>query len=251
MAWGFTRSDPANFDKTAGTSMTMSIGTPAIPVDNVFIVIVAKDNTTTTEQQSTEVSSVTDTVSNTYTKIGEYSKGGAADSSATCSVWYTQVTTEITASSAITANFAASITAKAMAGAIFTVAAGSTVTPQSPQFAAGTGTAAPSMSISGLPNKEYLFLRGIAIETSSGGQIETAGYAEIAGTRTTGGGGASNMGAQGEWDIATGTGSTSAPIVVSADHAHVFFALEEILAANDPLPPLLPRFNGMNTLIRM
>lgn len=253
MAWSVEQVIGSAQSKTDAT--TISITTAAAAnVGNVVVVVVAINNTNTTDGETSEVSSITDSAGgNTWIKAGEYCNSqAAAAAGATVSVWYSLIAQEIASSGTITANLANSIVAKAISAQEFALAVGATVQVLGLQVAAADAVDFPSMTISGLANSEYLFIRGMAMEDAgSGNNTATSGYTNFQNSQTSGGSGPSNMRCRGEFIITTGTGSTSDPTAANpGDNANVFFALQEIVAT-DPIPPLLPRFNGMNTLIRM
>src|ERR1700752_678690 len=107
MAWASLNTLGSNSSKSASTSLTMSNSAGA-EVGHIVIVLIGKDNTSTVDGDNGEVTSVTDgaTPSNTYIKLREYTRGAAAGSSATISVWMSQITTHLSSSNGITANFA-------------------------------------------------------------------------------------------------------------------------------------------------
>src|SRR3989304_7222955 len=120
-----------------GSQNTVVMTTNATAVaGSVVVISVAIDNTSTTDGNTTEVSSITDSVGgNTWTKAREFCNSqGAAASGATVSVWYSKLTNTIPSGGTITAILANSVTAKAISAWEFSVAAGATIsvagTPQ-------------------------------------------------------------------------------------------------------------------------
>ena len=89
MAWTSLNTLGSNQNKTAGTSIVLTT-CAAAEAGNVVVVIVAKDNTQTTDGNTSEVSSITDSAGgNTWAKAREFCNGqGGAASGATVSVWY-------------------------------------------------------------------------------------------------------------------------------------------------------------------
>jgi hypothetical protein len=253
MAWGFS----ANLNSSAAKNlsalaMALNVSQECL-AGTVLVLVCASDNLTTSTGVTTDVTSVYDSGgSNTWIKGIEYSRGGTVAGGATVSIWYSLITTTLASSANVSAEWSSAPAARAMTLNKYTIAAGSTISVEgTPQGATGA-LDPPSMTISGLTSGEYLFIRGIAGETNDVDQITvTSGYDVFSGSQTSGGGAASNMAVRGEYIIYTGTSQTSNPTWVSADNADGFFALLETLATGNPLPPLLPRFNGMNTLIRM
>lgn len=242
----------SNNKKTFPSSSITITTSAAANSASLVIVVSSSDNVSASDGNTTEVSSITDSAGgNTWVKAREYCNSNAsANAGATCSVWYSKLTNQIASSGTITVNYGFSISAMAASAWNFSMNSTSTLQIDSPQDLGVDAGQPGSLSISSLPSKEYLFFRGIAGESSSASALTvSSGYTEITRNQTTGLPEAGNMAVRGEFIITTNTTSTSNPTYVSADHASVFFALEEISAT--PMPPLLPRFNAMNTLIRM
>lgn len=230
MAWGGTSGVAVGIaDKTAGTSIVSSAFDANVTVGSVCIVVVAKNNAATADGETSEVTSVTDTKGNTYTKLKEFCNSqGAADAGATVSVWYSQVATQLTTSDTCTANFSASTAASAIMARGFTATSGATITMEGSATLANDGADPGSMTLSGLASREYLFIRAIAYEGVVTTGTNTTDYVPVAATAaTSGGGGASNMGVWAEWRIFTGTGDTSNPTVSAVDSASVYVAIKE------------------------
>ena len=200
MAWGSLNTLGSNQNKTAGTSIVFTTSAAA-EAGNVVVVIVAKDNTQTTDGNTSEVSSITDSAGgNTWTKAREFCNGqGATAGGATVSVWYSKLTNAIPSGGTITANLANSITAKAISAWEFSIAAGATISiAGTPQDLANDGADPGSMTIGGLSSREYLFIRGIAAETNSTTALTpTANFTAFSGNQTSGDGAATNMAVRG------------------------------------------------------
>lgn len=228
---GFGGGSSKSSGTTLGINAWNTISGISPPNQNdVVILSIALDNTQTTDGQTSEVSSIDDPRSNTWTKLGEYCNGqGGAASGATVSVWKTKATTAYQQNDAITVNFANTITAKAGRFQCFTVGSGNDIQLAGTlQTRADDGADPGSMSTSSLSSKEYLHFRASAREgTSTNGTASTNFTRIVSVAGTSGGGGASNMSAWAEYRINTTTGETSDPTVASADTASVFMALEE------------------------
>ena len=231
---------------TSKTSNTTLALTPTNQLDsgNCGVLVIALDNTNTTDGNFTEVSTVVDTASNSYTKMREFTNGqGAAAAGATVSIWTTKATSNLPITGTLTVTFANTITAKAASFWEFTCGRALQVASGGTADLATDGAASPgSMTVSGLPSKEYLFFRGAASESDS---IEawtaTANFTNITFTGTTGAPFAGNMRVRGEFRILTGTTSTSNPndtVSPVSDWASTFLALEEAPAG---CPPTLAR----------
>lgn len=200
--------------------------------------LVALDNTSTTDAQTSEVSSVTDSAGTTYSKVGEFCNGqGAAGAGATISVWKSIHATGLNGSQSITANLANSVTAKCIMAFRFGTSATNVQLAGSLQTLANCGVDPGSMTVSGLPSKEYLFVRAIAGETNSTTSLTvTSNYGDFSNGQTSGGASNTNMAVRGEYRILTGTSSTSDPTWTAADHASVFFALDEAASGTTASP---------------
>lgn len=233
MAWASKSSVTAASDKVAGTSITSGgiVTAPGLAIGDVAIVIVAKDNAATANGNTSEITSVVDSDGvNVYQKLREFCNSrGAANGGATISVWYSKLTDALANGATFTANFSDTRTASAISAYGFSIGVGSVVSiAANATDSAVTNGEIASMAISGLTSQEYLFVRASAVEQDTFFATTTGGYINFLGTNTTGGGAASNMAIYGEWDIATGTGSTSNPAPgFSADNASVFLALIE------------------------
>lgn len=243
MAWTAASSTTwSGSSKTAGTTVSTSTAR-TVAVGDVLVVIIGANNVGTADGDNSEVSSVTDNLGNTYLKAGEFTNAqGSAAAGATCSIWYSQITTAGNATA--TATFANSIAAKVITGAKFTASAGATISVVGLATLANDNADPGSMSISGLASQEYLFIRGFASETTVNTPTVTSGYSNIDAIGTSGGGAATNMSAAGESRITTGTGSTSDPTYTNADTASVFVALKEAasstpISGSDTLTPSL------------
>lgn len=228
MAWSSGGSVGTAQSKTAGSSIALTTSA-AVAVGEVVVLVVAKDNVATTDGATSEVTGVSDSSGNTWSKAGEFTNGqGGAASGATCAIWYTQATTAISSGGTITANFSSSVTAKAVSAWKWAVGSGSTVDVVATATRADDGADPGAVSLSGLTNAEYLFLRGIAGETNSTAQITpTASWTALSTAQTSGGGAASNMAVRGEWRIQTASGATSDPSWTAVDSASVLVALRE------------------------
>ena len=224
----------ATSDIAAGTSITHAV-TATAATGSIVVVVVAKDNASTSDGNTNEITSVTDTVGNTYTKAREFCNGqGAANAGATVAVFYSRLGAQIgpleDPASTITANFSDSRTASAISvwnfsGTAITLAGGADL--------ANDGEEPGSMSVSGMASAQYLFVRGIAVETAPIiGLTPTTSYTAL--TEAAGGIGAAGLAIQGEWRILTATGDTSDPLGEVADNASVFVAFKEAAAPPDP-----------------
>lgn len=201
------------------------------------VVVVAKDNAGTSDAETSEVTSVTDSQSNTYTKIAEYSNGslGAANGACTA-IFFSKLTTALTASTdTITANFSAATGAHGVSAWNFSMGSSNTLSSAGYQTGEDSGAKPGAVTLSSLAGStEYLFVRGGANENNT-----LAGYAATDGTWTicstaasSGGSAVTNIGVSGEWKIATSTSETSDPDTShNSDWAHLLVAIKETAAS--------------------
>jgi hypothetical protein len=221
-------------NETSGTSLTVSI-TVQLEAGNVGLMVVACDNTATTNGDHDEISSVSDTQGSTWTNLGEETAAGSgAAGGVTVGLWMVRPTSNLTTSDTVTITFANTITAKAARIYEFTV--GNPLTSAGSNVSATSGNGWGSLSISGLAaSAEYLYFRALAKESSSTTSITpTTNFTEIGNSRS-GASGASSVLVRGEFRIVTATSETSNPtLTVSADSASVFVALAEQAGGGAP-----------------
>ena len=235
MAWNSQATIGSGQSKASTATVAMTTSAVA-EAGRVVIVIVAIDNKSATDTDiAGEVASITDSAGgNTWSQALEWVNGrGSAAAGATVAVWISKLTNQIPSGGTITANLANATFAKAITATKISVAAGSTISVAGSATRSDVGVDPGLMSISGIANSEYLFVRGIAGETNSTVQITlSTGYLNtFTADQTSGGAAASNMGVRGEYRIlTTNSGDSSDPTWVSADHASVFVALLETLA---------------------
>jgi hypothetical protein len=217
-------------DKTAGASIAMTTSAVAA-AGKLVIVLVALDNTQTTDGNTSEVSSISDSAGgNIWTKARGFCNGQAgAAAGATVSAWKSVLTNQIASGGTITANFANTVTASAVTADLFSIGAGNIVVVEGTPADLANDAADPgSQTLSSLTSREYLFIRAIAAESSTATDITaTTNYTKFAPNTTAGSSSATNMGVRGESRILTGTGDSSDPTLFSADCASVYFALRE------------------------
>lgn len=232
-------------DKTAGTSITLAV-TDAADAETVVVVIVAKDNAASADGNTSEVTSVTDTAGTTYTKAREFCNAqGAANAGATVAIYFGIPPVKLNVSDTIVANFSDSRTASAISAWKFVVGVGSYVYVVGTGDLANDGADPGSIAISGLASGEYLYVRAIAGETSTGTALTpTASHTVFTQAGTAGSTADTNMCIRGEFIIATGTGDTSDPTWVSADCASAMVAFQEV---GPPIPGSLLMMMGVGT----
>jgi hypothetical protein len=214
----------------SGTTLA-GVPSAALEANNLGIINVALDNTSTSDGETNEVSGISDPHGNLYRKLSEYCNGnGAANAGAVVSIWYVIPKTTIAITDTITITFANSILAKAARGWEFTIGARKDIVISGvPQFSALDAADPPSQVISGLTNNEHLFWRGIALEGNSGNFNVTTGYTASGLSLANTGTANTSMFHRGEFRILTGTGDTSDPLTsVDFDISNIYLALKEI-----------------------
>ena len=214
----------------------------------------ASDNASGTDGFTNLHSGMTDSVpasGNVYTKVYEYTNGqGSAAAGITLSVWIVLMPNGYsTNTNGIQVNLSTAVVAKAGFMSLYTIGSGNTLEHTSGAVAGGAydGVNLPSLSLSGLTNKEYLFLRMNAVERD--GIVYTRDTANgwlwwnsnlVNGQTSTGGGATSNAGVSSEVRIATTTGAIDNMVFDNtADLVSVLMAFEEVTpSAFTPVDPM-------------
>lgn len=234
MAWSMINSTFLANRTTAGTSLTSAAVGNTVEVGNAHLILIALDNSGTGDGDNSEVTSVTDSASNTYTKLGEFTNGnGSAGAGATVSLWYSILTSQLTSGAGtVTANFS-SRTAVAMMGWEASFTAGGVISVAGTLQTLANDAADPgSMTVGGLSSREYLWIRVIASESNDITALTVSGgFTTMNLSRANTGTDGTSMIVRGEYIIATATTQTSDPTLYSKDHASLFIALQEDPAA--------------------
>ena len=159
------------------------------------------------------------------------------------SVWFTKATSTLASSGTITITFANTITSKAATCWEFTVSAGNTiriVTGGATDVATDAGLDPPSIALSSLVSKEYLFVRAMAWEHDSSTNLTpTTNYTIFTNAVASTGVDATSQTVKGEFRILSATGDTSDPtrtIASGRDFADTYIALEEIVIRRSVMP---------------
>lgn len=222
---------------TGKTSTTSLVATPLNQLDagNIGVCAVAIDNTATSDGNSNDVTSMSDSVGNTWTKIREFTNAqtGAA-AGATVALFMTKATTNLTTGGTITANFSAAV-ADGMVCQEFSIGAGNVFTSEGTWQDLAADNAAPgSMTIGSLTSQAHIYLRATAHEgVQADAYTPTTNWTQFTTNTdnfTTGGATASNMGPRCEFRIVTNTTDTSNPTYTNADHASVMVVFYEAAA---------------------
>src|SRR2546426_3987737 len=223
---------PANVSASA-TSWTFA-PSAQLPAGNVGVIVLATDNLAITDGYTNDHFSMTDTAGNTWTKAREYTNtiSAAVADAATVSVWYSKASFDLATSGTITVNLSGSIAAKAVTCWQFPMGAGNTIVVEGYADRSDDGVDAGSITLSGLPNIEHLFIRGTASEASGQTYTASTSYTTFDSTLSTfvGGQTSTSMDARGEFRIFTATTDTTDPTMSTAarDRASTMVALREV-----------------------
>lgn len=222
----------ANDRNTANwATWTIATGLGAVSSGQVLLIKLATDNVTTTDGNTNDHTAVS-AGGQAMTKLREFTNGNAAAAAgATVSEWILVVGTALVADDDVVVNLAGTAPgngAKAATGWAFSKGAGTPLVVETGADKATDGVAPGSLALSGLPNREYLALRAIAVETSTAGLTPTASWTALSIATTAAGGAATNVNVCGEFRIQTTTSFTSNPTgVAAADTANVLVAIYE------------------------
>jgi hypothetical protein len=219
----------------SGTTLLLAGTLSTIEAGNVAMVLIAADNTGTTDADHSQVSSIADSVGgNTWTKIEEYTNGqGSAGTGVTVSLWQSRLTNAITSTDDITVTFGGAITDKCGEVWEFTVGGALTEAAAAVPNATDGSNGFGSVQFSGLASASRLYLRALAKEVNPAATAFTAsaGFTAMPGTRSRNN--AAAVCIRGEFIIATSTGQTSNPtFAIAGDTAGVFVALTDVPAAS-------------------
>jgi hypothetical protein len=217
------------------TSFNLTTATNTInAADNRFAVLtIVKDNTQTTDGDTSEITSVTGGTG-TWTKLGEYTNGnGAAGAGVTTALWLFEPSGANATGTVFTMTLSAARTDKVASLWVFSKASGQSIrldpepatNPLISVSDAATGFG--SLAFSGLTSKARLYFRGCGKEANGTTQITpSTNFTAITAQRSR-----NNTNAQlvrGEFRINTSTGETSNPtLAITGDTSCVFAALEE------------------------
>lgn len=217
---------------TPGQTSISKSPSPAIAVGKIAFAAVVKDNTSTVNGDNSEVTSVTDSQGNTWTKVMEYTKSsGAAADGTTASLWICNgVTVQIETTDSITAAFAA-CDARIIGLATCDVDAGNILQVAATTHYVGTSST-PTVTLSSLANKEYLFMPLLGSENNGTGGSYT-NYTNLATGRANGGSGSTSQQILWAYRVLTGTGDSATSSAIVGDKVVLYVAFEEIAAITD------------------
>lgn len=220
-----------NNSTVSGTSLTLT-PSATLEVGNWALLVIAADNVAVGTSPNAEfghkvsnVSSVTDTGSNVWHKLGEVMGNQAAAGGAAVCLYYSIIITQLTGASTITVTFGQAVTSKACTGWEFT--GGSSIAVERIRFR-GTAASDPvSMTLDDLPSRQYLIFRARASETNSTTWTVTTNYTGLTNSVANTGTAGTSMSADAEFRIVTATTETSDPTKASNDGADIMIALWE------------------------
>ncbi len=227
---------------TNQTSIAMTTAMTNAPAGSLVIVVVAADNTVTTDTDGNKVSAVNDSAGNTYTKAIEFTNGqGAAQAGTVCAVYYSVLTSALNTGGTITATLGGTTThndAQAMMAWCFGIT-GNSVEIEATNTLAGDGTGGTSIGSlnATTANIECLRIRATSFEIASGTFNSpntwppTTNWTAMDMRHSSSGGGASAQSVGGEFRISTATSDASNPsdmLTANVDLASVYVAFREV-----------------------
>lgn len=211
---------------TRGTQTSSAAGTTlarapsaSVAAGRVLICQIAQNGNAST--------SVADAQGNTWDFLGS---GSNSSGTARTDVWLCNVTNALSTSNNVTVTFGSSVTHKSMLLWEFSVDAGNTLEESaSPVPNESTGNGFGSVSFSGLPSKQRLYLRALAKQASNTGTITATTNFTSQDLNIRSANNAAAIAQRGEFRINTSMGETSNPTwAVSGNTGNLFVALEEV-----------------------
>ena len=240
---GANATSSTNFSFNASPAATIS-GT-----NRFAILVVACDNTTTTDATSNDVTTVTNTRGGTWTKLAEFTNGnGAAAAGVTTAAFLYDpgAAGELRSGDPVTINFDSARVEKTASLWVFSKAAGVPIVQNATAITNGVDAANGfgSVAFTGLPSLERLYFRALGKEANSTTQITpSTSFTAITANRSSAT--ANAILVRGEFRVVTATAQTSNPTLAqTGDTAGIFLALVE--GTNTTLPQAT-RFDNTNT----
>lgn len=236
MAWGVGDLLGSVQSKAANQASLVLTTTATAEAGNVVVLAIAVDNNVTGDVEpldTQEVTGVTDSAGNTYTKAKAWVNGqAAAQTGASVSIWFSKLTSQLNSGGTITATFdaTASRDAAAMLAIEFTIGAGNVVSVEGSATQSDDAVDPSALTISGLTNQEYLWFHALAAEGPNSDTYSfDPDYSLNNGNGTTGGGAQTNMHIRAEYRIFTGTTDTvdMTSNTADRDYAQAYVALKE------------------------
>lgn len=225
------------FSSTSANQSSMAFVTSAtLEVGNLAVLIIGLDNHQTTNGDEGAVSSITDAAGNTWTKADEFCNGnGSAQAGATCSIWYSKITSQLNSGATITINLTNNTSRDRTTATGWEYTITGNVAVEATNTLASDATSNPGSLNATTANIECLRVRGHATEDSAtNANTATASWTNFTQATASSGGAASSMRALGEFIISTATGAASNPTyngTINRDHASVYVAFKETAIA--------------------
>lgn len=244
-AWTHQGNRVSATEKTSDGSISASPSSE-LPVGSVILVRCTTDNAATTAGQTT-THTVSDSASNTWTRIREETfTAGAAEDGVTNSLWISgastdgQLTSAIGTGGSITCSISSNVTAKALLVDEFSVGSAKTASIAGHNGGNNSGTTACTITLSGLASAEYLWVGSCGKEGPNGDSFSgDADYTALTNTGTTGAGAASNVYNRAQFRIFTGGSDTwNASSGTGRDTASMLAAIQEV---DEGAPPPCPK----------
>lgn len=218
--------------QSSGTTLAFA-PSATLEVDSEIVCVLGLDNTATTDGTTSEISSITDTGSNTWAFLAANRNGQAgAAAGIQAEIWRTKITTELTTGSTITVTLANTRVGKSASCWEFTVTSGNSLQiAGSPGTSVNDAAADPSsVTVGSLSSKEYVWVRSAAAESRVDAYVPTSTWTEISEAGSAGCDITDCASVVGDFIIQTGTTATSSLTRTTAgnrDFASVMVALEE------------------------
>lgn len=228
-----------NEKNSASSTLVLTVATGNLPASGELLVVcVALDNLFTgSDGDEGLITNITDSRSNTYTKVAEFSNTqGASAGGALCAIFYSVITTSLQNADTISINLGAPVQSKAAQAWRHTRDTSKTITVVGFQTNAWDGVNVPATTALTLTNgTEYAVVHAMANELANASSYTAAtNYTAWAASTygTTGGGGASNMCISVEERIAS-TLTSEAPdaSVTASDGAGIITAFYEVASS--------------------
>lgn len=226
---------------TGGGGSTSSVCpvSAAFAVNNVAILMIAKDNEALTTGATNDCTGVTDTKGNFWQKLDEYtfSPGSITDDGITVAAFMSKISVALTTADTVTPTYASTSSNRMVSLEKFT-STGTPVKYGTSQRSTGTTGTLGSLTQSSLASAAYLALRVVGIEGAGGTTTVSSGYTAITGVSNA------TTDVRGERLISTNTSFTSAMTISNnRDTASIFVVIsDDVIASTSNLAPFMGMF---------
>jgi hypothetical protein len=241
---------------TANNQASLALTTAAAAaIGELVIVVVAVDNRASGGDDLAVTAVQNSGTANTWVKAIQVANAVAAQGGASCSIWYTIVTSAIASGATITATFgdAAASDASGMTARHFSLSGGNAVAIEgTPGTLLGNSAADPGSLNVTTSNIACLRVRGIASQVGNNTNLTpTSTWTAWANGNSATTGTTGEMCARAESLISTGTGAASDPTYVSAIYASAYVAFKEVTQAIVPVTTNLLTTSLGNETVRL